>query len=132
MSLIWPDHACDGTVLSELIAYGLFLAPLHPELVYKHYVVGLSYRELLIVRGERHRAYNVRLVVLIGGPRGELVLPDSVLVKEMHNAVSSGHGHSLGVGGPANRGDLLHAVNRRLEVLLILYLHILRIQIQIL
>ena len=101
VSLIWPGHAGDRAVLEELVADGLLLAPFRADFVNEYDVVRLSDGDLLVVWREADGPHDVALVVLFGGPCGELVLSLSILVVEMDDSVSRSHSISLGVWRPS-------------------------------
>jgi hypothetical protein len=125
VALIRPAHTGNRAILSELVADGLFLAPFSAELVDEDDVVGLSDCQLLVVGWECHGSNDIALVILISGAGWELVLSDTIFIEEMNHTVSCSNSHALGAWWPTYGWNLLHAIYGRLQVLLILNLHIL-------
>ena len=108
----------------KLVADRLLFTPLSSNLVDKHDVVRLSNGNFLVVWRKADSSHDVTLVVLLSWSCGEFIFSLSILVVEMDDSVSCGHGVSLGVRGPGQSCNLLHAIDWRLQIFPILDLHL--------
>lgn len=61
-----PCQCSDGGGLQELVAYGLFVAPFKPKLVYKNNIVALGDSQLSRIWGKAHGPHNIRLWPSVG------------------------------------------------------------------
>eukprot|EP00962_Isochrysis_galbana_P039498 scaffold14161_cov112-Isochrysis_galbana.AAC.1 len=99
-------------------------AGVHPHLVDKNDVVGLSDRQLRAVGRPGHSSDHVRPGALrVCRLGGKLVPPLAILIAQMHNAVSRHDSKPPVIGGPGDTGHLGDGLLRRVYSLQMAELH---------